>query len=506
LETLPKLRILLVEDSTNDAELIDATLRPAPFAYSLTRVETAADFTANLDGAPPDVILCDYRLPRFSMSEALQIVRAGRGLDTPFIVVSGHIGEEAAAEAIRNGANDYLLKGRLGRLISAIKAAVEHNESRRAKALGDAALQQSNLLNRSLLSSLPTRIAVLDPGGAILAVNGAWQRFQEQGAANRAPIAAGGNYLEFLRAIESTENWPSQQIREGIEAVIERRVPRFSLEYEAPSPSSPQWELIRAEPLADSAHGAVLSIENITARMLSHLALNDANRRLQVLSRQVLSVQEEERRAIALELHDDIGQSLAALKIALHNLGTCVDEREQRRVSDCVSITEEILKDVRRISYSLRPPQLDQFGLRDALHWLADQQQRATEVAIESRFSGDELRAHPSVEMACYRIAQEALNNAVRHARASQVVIELGIQGELMRLAIRDNGVGFDERQARRQALAAGSLGLISMSERAELAGGRLGVKTRIGGGTTVTAIFPMVEATRLPETAVSDS
>jgi signal transduction histidine kinase len=432
------------------------------------------------------------------MSDALRIVRTERGLDTPFIVVSGHIGEEAAAEAIRNGANDYLLKGRLGRLIAAIKAAVEHNESRRAKALGDAALQQSNLLNRSLLSSLPTRIAVLDPGGAILAVNAAWARFQDQGDAKRVPIAVGGNYLEFLRRIESSESWPSQQIREGIEAVMKRGVPRFSLEYEAPSGSNPRWELIRAEPMADSAHGAVVSIENITPRMLSHHALNDANRRLQVLSRQVLSVQEEERRAIALELHDDIGQSLAALKIALHNLGNCVDEREQRRVSDCVAITEEILKDVRRISYSLRPPQLDQFGLRDALRWLAEQQQRATEVAIESRFSGEELRAHPSVEVACYRIAQEALNNAVRHARANQVVIELRFRGELMRLAIRDDGVGFDERKASRQALATGSLGLIGMAERAQLAGGRLTVRTRQGAGTTVVAEFPTNGAVRL--------
>jgi CheY-like chemotaxis protein len=126
-------RILLVEDSADDAELIGFALRKAPRAFSLERVETAQELNASLDARTPDVVLCDYHLPRFSMGEALRIVREERGLDLPFIVVSRLIDECASAAAIGSGASDCLLKGNLERLPAAIEAALERKSaSRRA--------------------------------------------------------------------------------------------------------------------------------------------------------------------------------------------------------------------------------------------------------------------------------------------------------------------------------------------------------------------------------------
>jgi signal transduction histidine kinase len=481
-------RILLVEDSPDDVELIGFALRKMPFPFSIDRVETAEDFNARLDASVPDVVLCDYHLPRFSMREALRIVREERGLDIPFIVVSRLIGEDAAVEAMQNGANDYLLKGRLGRLPAAIEAALERTAARREMALADAALKRGSLLMRSLLNSLAMRIAVLDRDGAIVTTNSAWNRFHaDQPIAPEAAI--GGNYLRHLREGENEESAPAGQIREGIESVIERREPRFALEYQLPRRTGTRWEMIRAEPLEDSEHGAVVSVEDITPRMLTHLALHDANERLKDVSRRILTVQEEERRAVALELHDDIGQILAALKIALHNVAS---NHEVPGLANCLAITNETLEKLRRLSYSLRPPQLDQFGLEGALRGLADLQTQATGIAVECRFSGLDRRPHAAVEGACYRIAQEALNNASRHGKATQVVIDVKMQERLIRLAIRDDGRGFDEEEARERSLRIGSLGLIGMMERAELAGGSLKIRSVKGAGTTVSVTFPM--------------
>jgi two-component system, NarL family, sensor histidine kinase UhpB len=484
-------RILLVEDSPDDFELIGFTLRKAAFPFSMERVETAAELNASLDAHLPDVVLCDYHLPRFNMREALRIVREERGLDIPFIVVSRLIGEDSAVEAMHHGANDYLLKGRLGRLPAAIDAALERTASRREMALAEAAIKRGSLLMRSLLNSLETRIAVLDREGAILSTNGAWTRFH----ASDAATAQGGNYLEHLRT--SVEGGAAAQVREGIQDVIERRAPRFALEHRLAPRSGARWELIRAEPLEDSEHGAVVSVEDITPRMLTHLALHDANERLRLLSARILGVQEEERRAVVLELHDDIGQSLAALKIALHNAGGSA------RLATCVAITDETLEKLRQLSHSLRPLALDHFGLEGALRGLAQRQATATGLAIECRFSGMDRRPHAAIEGACYRIAQEALNNATRHGLATQIVIDVKMQERLIRLAIRDDGAGFDEAEARERSLQGGHIGLMGMAERAELAGGWLKVRTVKGGGTTVSATFPMDEAVR-PEQAAA--
>ncbi|HET7731119.1 MAG TPA: ATP-binding protein [Usitatibacter sp.] len=481
-------RILLVEDSADDAELLGFALRTAPFTPSLRRVETEADFAAALDDAPPDVILCDYHLPRFSMTRALQIVREERGLDVPFIVVSRLIGEEAAVDAMQRGANDYLLKGRLGRLGAAIEAALERNAARREALRAQEALRRIDLLNRSLLNSISMRIAVLDARGVVVAANRAWREFHR--AAGGEGDAVGVDYLAQLAA---GEDLSVAETRAGIESVMKRLEPRYAIEYERAGRGGARWEMLRAEPLEDSEHGAVVSVEDVTPRIMSRLALQDALQRVQRISKRLLTVQEEERRALALELHDDLGQSLAAQKIALHQLRerlAATAEAEPLRA--CQEITDDILARVRGIAYALRPPQLDQLGLAAALQALARAQREATGVEVECRCAPLPQRPPMAVENACFRIAQEALNNATRHGRATQVVIEVEVKDRILRLAVRDNGVGFEEAEASQRAVRSGSLGLIGMAERAELAGGRLRIRSVAGAGTTVSATFAL--------------
>ena len=226
--------------------------------------------------------------------------------------------------------------------------------------------------------------------------------------------------------------------------------------------------------------------------MLAHHALGEANKRLQAMSKRVLSIQEDERRRISRELHDDIGQSLTALKIGLHRIAQRTSEEHKELLGQCLSIADTTLDKLRNLSTELRPPQLDQLGLEGALEWLVNQQRNATGLDVECQFVGLSQRLPAELESACYRITQEALNNATRHAAAKRIHIRVERNDHMLMLVIRDDGAGFDLDSARNKAIKTGSLGLISMEERAQLAGGALVLRSVPGMGTTVQVTFAL--------------
>ncbi|MGZ5080080.1 MAG: response regulator, partial [Usitatibacter sp.] len=316
----PTYRILHVEDSPDDAELVKFALRGAHFQAAITRVDTEPEFTAQLDAQAPDVVICDYDLPRFSAARALQLLQE-RGLEVPFILVSHHIGENAAVVAMQQGASDYLPKGDLGRLPKAIEAAFDRCRVRREKMKAEEALRKSESIQRGILNSLMSRIALLDGEGVIVAVNKAWEEFAATRTALGLPnTEPGANYLQGLEEVSSLGEDFAKGCAEGIKAVIAGETRVFSVEYQLTVGAGTRWYLARATPLEGSGQGAVVSHHDVTDHMLSHIALQDAHKRLQALSRRMLAIQEDERRDISRELHDDVGQTLSALKIGLHRL------------------------------------------------------------------------------------------------------------------------------------------------------------------------------------------
>jgi len=160
-----KVRVLIVEDSPTDAELNVRELRKGQFEPEWTRVDTEADFLAALD-AQPEVILCDYSMPNFDGLRALELLRE-RSVKTPFILISGTLGEERAVEAIKGGADDYLLKDRLGRLGEAVRRAFEMRDIREARAQAEEALRESERAYRQLVHGLPVAVYTTDAEGGI---------------------------------------------------------------------------------------------------------------------------------------------------------------------------------------------------------------------------------------------------------------------------------------------------------------------------------------------------
>lgn len=237
------------------------------------------------------------------------------------------------------------------------------------------------------------------------------------------------------------------------------------------------------------------------ARRRDEQELRDAKLRLQALSNRMLEVQEAERRHIARELHDEIGQALTAIKLNLEALQRRVgDDAARSLITEITTIAGEVLEQVRRLSLDLRPPQLDDLGLVPALHWLVKRHGHDGGPHIELRAPDDLPRLDPQVETACFRVVQEALTNVLRHGAASEVHIELKLAEHHFKLSVRDDGRGFDPGAAQLRALQGGSLGLVGMDERVILAGGELDIASRPGAGTRVRAVFPLAAVPVSPE------
>ena len=191
--------------------------------------------------------------------------------------------------------------------------------------------------------------------------------------------------------------------------------------------------------------------QEIAERMRAEEALRQYTERLQVLSRRVVEVQEEERRHLARELHDEIGQALTAIGINLEVIGRPCSPEDRPRIEDCLGIVHQATDQVHCLALDLRPSILDDLGLAAALRWLVDRQaQRAGFVGhFIDQLPGNAM--HPDLATACFRVVQEALTNVVRHARARQVWVELQQGDAEVRLIIRDDGVGFDPGIARQR-------------------------------------------------------
>jgi signal transduction histidine kinase len=222
-------------------------------------------------------------------------------------------------------------------------------------------------------------------------------------------------------------------------------------------------------------------------------ALGAARERLQRLSRRLLEVQEAERRHMARELHDDIGQGLTALKLNLESLARGRDSAAfEARIGEALETTRHTIERVRQLSVNLRPLQLDDLGLAAALRSHLDRQAKLGGLAPHFEIQEVPLKISADIETACFRVAQEAINNIVRHSKAANVWLRLFVAGERLALSVRDDGSGFDVAAAQKRAAAGASLGVVSMEERVALAGGSFQIHSAPGQGTVVVASFPV--------------
>jgi signal transduction histidine kinase len=245
--------------------------------------------------------------------------------------------------------------------------------------------------------------------------------------------------------------------------------------------------------LVPAVQRALQEVKERVERKLAERKREEYSRKLQVLSRRLVEAQETERRHLARELHDEIGQALTVIQLNLQVMLPAPGVKAQSsRLKESLEAVDRVLEQVHDISLNLRPLILDDLGLEPALRWFTKRQ--AALVGLHARFHADPLkqRLDSVIETECFRVAQEALTNVVRHAQAKTVSVELRKEAGRLHLRVRDDGVGFDVGAVREEAVRGASLGLLSMEERAVLAGGGLELKSDSKNGTEVHAWFPL--------------
>jgi len=242
----------------------------------------------------------------------------------------------------------------------------------------------------------------------------------------------------------------------------------------------------------ESFRQAVLrQVQELTAdnqRLLQSVVRSE--KRFRTLAKSVWHVQEEERRRLARELHDGIGQTLTALANQLQRIyDDALDAGNlglKHRLDDALDITRGALHDTRELSRLLRPTLLDDLGLDAALAWLARTLSERTGLAITFNSELDEQRLHPDVETLLFRITQEALTNVIRHSAAKTARVQIRHTPMLLILRVEDDGRGFDAAKLTHAERNASSSGLRGMRDRAELFGGRVEIRSAPAQGTVV--------------------
>ncbi|MDB5389108.1 MAG: histidine kinase [Planctomycetaceae bacterium] len=214
--------------------------------------------------------------------------------------------------------------------------------------------------------------------------------------------------------------------------------------------------------------------------------------RLQLLSQQLITTQETERRHLARELHDEIGQVLTAIKMHLRSTQRSEPGSVQSSLDESVSMIDRAIDQVRNLSLKLRPAQLDELGLVAALHWFVKHQAKIGGFQAHLTVHPVDIEVPPEMATACFRITQESLTNAVRHGHPHEIHVNLRHEDDILYLRIRDDGEGFDVDAARQLASRGKSLGMLGMQERAQLLGGTLDIRSTKGVGTTIQAKFPL--------------
>ncbi len=534
----PALRILHLEDDIRDAELVREMLLSEGMACDIVRVDTQAAFLNALEQRDYELIFADYSLPAFDGISALNLARA-KTPDIPFIFITGKMGEERAIETLKHGATDYILKDNLSRLVPSVNRALRESREKTEHKRGQEALEFSHLLlqilNRStdmtpLLKEVlegikkftdcaALGIRLLDDKGKI--PYEAFIGFPEEFYKLESPLSLHSDRCMCINVIKGTAKPAFSFYTPGgsfymngttrfLATVSEKDkgetrniCHQFGYESVALIPIRVEGSIIGAVHLADPRENLIplrkieiledvaLPLGMAIQRIKVEEQLKESEKKLRHLSSQLLAAQENERRRVARELHDGLGQSLTAIKYKVESF---LQETRQSRMKSkakpleaIIPIIQEGVREIHRIQQDLRPSILDDLGILATLSWVCREFEATyPAIHIDRLIEMQESDVPDSLKMVIYRILQEALNNISKHSKAELVHLSLRKIERAIELSIQDNGRGFDVREAVFREDTRRGIGLSSMRERAEATGGTFFIESDPGKGTRI--------------------
>jgi len=378
-------------------------------------------------------------------------------------------------------AHVHLIKiGRKKYIISIIRDITE-----RRQALEKLKLKEMQL--ETIFDALTEEISLLDPYGRVLKTNPASEQISGIKPAEIEGRIPETGLFKFKTVLLDGRELSLDQ-SPIFQAIRKKKAIKEEVKQVWPDGST-RWVVLNAIPLLDESRqmtGVVQTATDVT----DHRRIEEQR---EYFTRQLIQVQEEERKRISRDLHDEIAQKLALVSLELDAL----QEKEKHLPPDILlnlskirDMTNSTLQDVRRFSHELRPSVLEHFGIAEALDLIIDEMNLRDQTQVTVDISGFQKRLPEEIEIALFRIAQEALNNIRKHSKATRSKVSLKFTNNSVRLSISDNGKGFDTRKIQDYSTKNG-LGLIGMMERAQLIGGSLQIKSLPGIGTTISVEVP---------------
>lgn len=453
------LTILQLEDDPLEAELIQRFLRNAGVSIDTHVAADRKEFEFEVVSGQFDVVLADNSLPQFNSLEALRVLREHRS-DIPFILVTGTVSEEFAVEVIQKGADDYILKNNLARLPSAIGRAVEKRRIQREKLLTEAALRQSEEEYRHLFELTPLAAWVIDEQTfGFLTVNSAAARLY------------GYTPAEF-------KTLHLDNIQRSRDDGLVKHVTKDGRVIDA--------EIISTPVLYNNHSARLVLINDLTEQLKAEAEIRQMNLELRELSAHLQNVREEERIQIARDVHDELGQQITGLRMALHFLSK--KSGLQDEFTDVMEAMEDLVTSVRRIASNLRPHLLDDFGLAEALRWQGQDVEKRFGISVCFESDPPNIDLPPGISTGLFRIYQEVLTNAVRHSGAHRIDSSLRIDDGRLVMDVRDDGTGMDLTAAPKRK----SFGLLGIKERVFLLNGQYTLSSEPGKGTRWSVSIPL--------------
>lgn len=481
------IRLLIVEDDLVDRMACRRALAADPESrFEVLEADTGQEGLALAAAERPDCILLDYHLPDVTGLEFLTRLAASAAAAIPVMMLTGADSATVAAESMRRGARDYLLKDMDGRYLELLPTAVQRM-LREQRLFDDK--RQLEAKFRTLVEQIQaiTYLAALAPGDGLLYIS---PQIRTLGFTPAEWLATPGLHERQLHADDRAA---------ALAAIGASRAGGMPLRIEyrlLTSSGETLWFRDEAEVVTDEGGQKMFMqgiLVDITRSKLAEQALLKSQDELRRLAAHQEAIKERERKRIAQEVHDELGGLLtgicAYLSVAIERAALAGTAPAPWLV-DAASLSKEAMGTVRKVITDLRPSVLDQLGVWAALEWYTDQVgQRA---GLHCRCSIDpellDVEVDPERSTMLFRIVQEALTNVVRHADAAQVTVAVARSGAGVRVQVRDDGRGIDpERLCNEQ-----SWGIRGMLERARHFQGQLTIAGTAGQGTTLTLELPL--------------
>ncbi len=346
----------------------------------------------------------------------------------------------------------------------------------------------------SILNTLPANIALLDQEGFIIEVNESWKKFAHTHGYTGDNYCINDNYLNIS---EKAAGWGADEgtkVARGIKNVLQNNVKAFEFEYSCEGPDSKKWFRMIATPMNE---------KKFDGAVIMHIDISDKHRMEQErfksvleeqrkITRAVLQAQEKERTRLGQELHDNISQLLAAIKM---KIGFCLayPDKSYPILTECISIVQEAMTEARNLSHRMVLPRFEENGFRESIELLIPQYHLQNRKVVLEIDRLQDKRVSAEIKETLYRILQEQLNNIEKHAKASEVLVHISTSEKELTMKISDNGIGF--KSAKKNA----GIGIANIFNRVKSFNGSAMISSHPGMGFALLLEIPIAFQPELP-------